>query len=204
VSTGGAPTAADRAPYLQLVLEKIWQVEREAGSTVLRVETLRDLGGATAIVRDHLDGALAALAPVEQDVAAEMFAHLVTPSGTKIAHGASDLAQYADVPEDVLRDVLATLTRDRIVHRVDSSDRYEIFHDVLTEPIRAWRQQRRLEQERREADRVTGVCSSSQSDRPWRSRSSQLLRCSPSKSEAALARRRHARVRELARRRSPT
>jgi WD40 repeat protein len=49
--------------------------------------------------------------------------------------------------------VLATLTRDRIVHSVDGSDRYEIFHDVLAEPIRAWRQQRRLERERLAARR---------------------------------------------------
>jgi WD40 repeat protein len=136
------------APYLQLVLEKIWNAEREAGSTLLRRETLRGLGGAAAIVRDHLLVALGSLGSDEQDVAADMFEHLVTPSGTKIAHRAPDLAEYARVPEGTLRRVLAALTRDRIVHSVDGSDRYEIFHDVLAEPISAWRLQRRLEQER--------------------------------------------------------
>jgi WD40 repeat protein len=136
------------APYLQLVLERIWQTERDEGSNVLRLATLRGLGGAATIVRDHLHGALEELDADEQDVAASMFEHLVTPSGTKIAHRAPDLAEYANVPEGALRNVLATLTRDRIVHSVDGSDRYEIFHDVLAEPIRAWRQQRRLELER--------------------------------------------------------
>jgi WD40 repeat protein len=136
------------APYLQLVLERIWHSERDEGSRLLRLETLRRLGGAEAIVRDHLHGALAGLDADEQDVAANMFEHLVTPSGTKIAHRAPDLAEYANVPEDSLRRVLAALTRDRIVHSVDGSDRYEIFHDVLAEPIRGWRQQRRLERER--------------------------------------------------------
>ena len=136
------------APYLQLVLERLWDSERAAGSSVLRLETLRRLGGARTFVRDHLLGALAALPSDEQDVAASMFEHLVTPSGTKIALRAPDLAEYADVPEDSLRRVLTTLTRDRIVHSVDGSDRYEIFHDVLAEPIRAWQQQRRLEHER--------------------------------------------------------
>jgi WD40 repeat protein len=136
------------APYLQLVLERIWETERETGSTVLRVRTLRALGGAATIVRDHLASALAALEVDEQDVAVKMFEHLVTPSGTKIAHDASDLAQYAGVPEDALRIVLAKLTRDRIVHSVDGSDRYEIFHDVLADPVREWRQERRLAQER--------------------------------------------------------
>jgi WD40 repeat protein len=141
------------APYLQLVLERIWFAEREESSSVLRLETLRRLGGATTIVRDHLHGALEKLGSRQQDVASSMFEHLVTPSGTKIAHRAPDLAEYADVPEDALRNVLGALTRDRIVHSVDGSDRYEIFHDVLAEPIRAWRQQRRLERERLAARR---------------------------------------------------
>ena len=132
------------APYLQLVLDRIWHSERAEGSRLLHLETLRGLGGAATIVRDHLQGALAGLDADEQDVAASMFEHLVTPSGTKIAHRASDLAEYANVPEESLRRVLAAVTRDRIVHSVDGSDRYEIFHDVLAEPIRGWRDQRRL------------------------------------------------------------
>jgi WD40 repeat protein len=141
------------APYLQLVLERIWFAERDEGSTVLRVATLRRLGGAATIVRDHLHGALEKLEPGQQDVAASMFEHLVTPSGTKIAHRAPDLAEYADVPEGALRTVLESLTRARIVHSVDGSDRYEIFHDVLAEPIRAWRLQRRLENDQAAARR---------------------------------------------------
>jgi WD40 repeat protein len=141
------------APYLQLVLERIWETELDAGSHRLRVETLRGLGGAGTIVRDHLLRALGGLEPPEQDVAASMFEHLVTPSGTKIAHRVADLAEYADVPEHSLRGVLAKLTRDRIVHSVDGSDRFEIFHDVLAEPIRAWRGVRRLERERAAARR---------------------------------------------------
>ncbi|MDX6487204.1 MAG: hypothetical protein QOF43_2357, partial [Gaiellaceae bacterium] len=141
------------APYLQLVLERIWEAERAVGSPTLRLHTLRELGGATSIVQDHLHGALASLEPDEQDVASSMFEHLVTPSGTKIAHRAPDLAEYAHVPEESLRTVLGELTRNRIVHSIDGSDRYEIFHDVLAEPIRAWRQQRRLERERVAAKR---------------------------------------------------
>jgi len=136
------------APYLQLVLERIWQAERDADSRVLRRETLRRLGGAATIVRDHLHVALESLEPEEQDVAASMFEHLVTPSGTKIAHRAPDLAEYARVPEPTLRRVLSRLSGDRILTSVEGSDRFEIFHDVLAEPISAWRLQRRLEQER--------------------------------------------------------
>jgi len=143
-------SAHDRieAPYLQLVLERIWEHERAAGSARLRLATLRALGGAETIVQEHLRSSLATLDTDEQDVAAGIFDHLVTPSGTKIAHHASDLAEYTGVPEQSLRRVLATLERDRIVHGIAGSDRFEIFHDVLADPIRDWRDRRRLERER--------------------------------------------------------
>jgi WD40 repeat protein len=141
------------APYLQLVLERLWDEERAAGSPAMSLATLRVLGGAGTIVREHLERALDVLDADEKDVAASMFDHLVTPSGTKVAHRVSDLAEYASVPERSLLPVLTTLNRERILRTVDGTDRYEIFHDVLAEPVRAWRLQRRLERERREANR---------------------------------------------------
>ena len=89
-------------PYLQLVMQRLWTAERETGSRTLRLETLRELGGAEQIVRDRLRGALEALSPEQQDVTAALFNHLVTPSGTKIAHGPADLAEYAHVDEATL------------------------------------------------------------------------------------------------------
>jgi WD40 repeat protein len=136
------------APYLQLVLERIWNAEGAGKTRVLRRETLDRLGGAETIVREHLERALASLDAHEQEVAAEMFAHLVTPSGTKIAHQTPDLAEYAGAPEEDVRRVLRKLTNERIVHGVDSSDRYEIFHDVLAEPIRTWQAHRQVDAER--------------------------------------------------------
>ena len=71
------------APYLQLVLERIWDEERSHESETLRQQTFDRLGGATAVVRTHLDAALAALPSSEQDVAGATFRHLVTPSGNE-------------------------------------------------------------------------------------------------------------------------
>ncbi|MBA3384569.1 MAG: hypothetical protein H0T20_07950, partial [Actinobacteria bacterium] len=51
------------APFLQLVLERLWDVEEEAGSRTLRLDTLERLGGAETIVRGHLERALEALDP---------------------------------------------------------------------------------------------------------------------------------------------
>jgi len=153
---GGVETDAERieAPYLQLVLERLWEVERARGSSVLRMATLSELGGADAIVRAHLERALGALPPAEQDIAATMFDHLVTPSGTKIAHRSRDLAQYAAVGEGDVVPVLETLGRERILRAVNGAGggaRYEIFHDVLADAVLAWRARRELERDRQTA-----------------------------------------------------
>jgi WD40 repeat protein len=149
-------------PYLQLVMQRIWEVERERGSRLLRLETFRGLGGAQRIVEDHLERALQALTPAERDAAASVFGHLVTPSGTKVAHGVSDLASYAAMAEGDLEPVLRSLARERILRPLGENGhaaggRYEIFHDVLGDAVLAWRAehdtQRQLAEERREAER---------------------------------------------------
>ena len=144
------------APYLQLVLTRLWEVERARGSRVLRLATLAELGGAEHIVEAHLEEAMTALSPREQGAAAAMYHFLVTPSGTKIAHGIRDLAGYAAVPEDEASGVLQRLTAERIVRASSengpSTTRYEIFHDVLADAVVAWRTryeaERALDEER--------------------------------------------------------
>jgi WD40 repeat protein len=130
-------------PYLQLVLTRLWEVERSRRSGTLRLSTLRELGGAEHIVEDHLERAMAELTPREKGAAAAMYNFLVTPSGTKIAHGVRDLAGYASVDESEASEVLQRLTAERIVRASStngpSTTRYEIFHDVLADAVVAWR-----------------------------------------------------------------
>jgi WD40 repeat protein len=86
---------------------------------------------------------MAGLTSEEQDAAAAMYDHLVTPSGTKIAHGVGDLARYAHVPEPDAASVLQKLARERILRGTADDGgagvRYEIFHDVLADAVLAWR-----------------------------------------------------------------
>src|SRR5439155_19228692 len=70
VAVGMEESARIEAPYLQLVLQRVWEVERERGSQTLRAATFTELGGAERIVEDHLDRAMAALTAHEQDAAA--------------------------------------------------------------------------------------------------------------------------------------
>jgi hypothetical protein len=161
----GAPEDRDaesriETPYLQLVMQRLWDEEHVAGSRVLRLATLQRLGAAEQIVGAHVDRALMALTSAEQDLAATMFDHLVTPSGAKIAHGAADLARYAGAQEPAVVSVLDRLGGDRIVRTIadgGTHGRYEIFHDVLAEPVLAWKAahetQRELERQRAEAER---------------------------------------------------
>ena len=137
------------APYLQLVLQRVWEEERAAGSDTLRLETFERLGGAQHIVEEHLEGALAELTTEQKDVAARLFNHLVTPSGTKIAHEVSDLADFGQVGVDEVTPVLAELSERRILRSLDEggAQRFEIFHDVLAQPVLAWRARHRTERE---------------------------------------------------------
>jgi WD40 repeat protein len=168
VSVPVAPTAAaDRArdgiatPLLQLVMQKVWDAERAEGSHELRLSTLQRLHGVRTIVDDHLGKALDALTSAERQTAIDMFDHLVTPSGGKIAESVSDLAKRTGHSEEQAGGVLSKLDREFIVRPVPAAPgqdpvrgrRYEIFHDVLAPTINraiaVREQQRRIRRIRR-------------------------------------------------------
>jgi hypothetical protein len=164
VVRGKAAKEQIETPYLQLVVARLWEEEMRAGSRVLRLETLNRLGGAERIVHTHLDAAMSALPPNEQDVAARVFHYLVTPSGTKITHTVHDLTKYAELPEMQLTRVLDKLSgaEIRILRPVAPSPeqptvmRYEIFHDVLAPAILDWRE-RYLRQVRTRRLQAAGI-----------------------------------------------
>jgi WD40 repeat protein len=148
------------APFLQLVMTRIWSAERARQSTTLHAQTLRDLGGAQTIVRDHLDVVLDRLTPADKALAAAAFGHLVTPSGTKIAHKPSDLAAWVRVDIAPMQRLLQLLSSgdQRILRDVPpplddaGESRYEIFHDVLADAVLNWCRRYDAEQQRLEAE----------------------------------------------------
>jgi len=144
--TGQAETRIE-TPYLQLVMTRLWETEIKNGASKLKLATLTRLGGAEEIVRTHLDEVLATLTEGERETVARIFRHLVTPSGAKIAHSLTDLADYTKKSRTEIEPILAKLgSREiRIVRPVESpggkaeDTRYEIYHDVLAKAILAWR-----------------------------------------------------------------
>jgi WD40 repeat protein len=158
----GADESRVETPYLQLVMTRLWDEEIQTSMPpFLRLSTLERLGGAERIVRTHLDTTMSALSPDEQDAASRIFRYLVTPSGTKIAHAAADLADYAQVSLSLLESILEKLssTGVRILRPVAAPldqpglPRYEIFHDVLAGAIVDWRARYMRQQELAEAER---------------------------------------------------
>jgi hypothetical protein len=138
-------------PYLQLVMTRLWEKEREEGSRVLRLDTLKRLEGLQNIIQVYLGEALNQLSLAQRRIAARSFDYLVTASGTKVAYMESDLAtrlksNYDIAPGD-LREVLISLHKSRILRAVEppldrqDESRYEVFHDVLALAILKWQEQ---------------------------------------------------------------
>ena len=108
------------APYLQLVMTRLWNEEAVAGSSTMRLETLSRLGRAENIVKTHLDTVMGKFDLETQTAAARAFQYLVTPSGAKIAYTVSDLAASAAVDLATISNVVQVLTTtgDRILREV--------------------------------------------------------------------------------------
>jgi WD40 repeat protein len=134
------------APYLQLVMTRVWNEEKKKKSHALRRETLVALGGADLILKMHLDDVMHTLSKDKQRIASRVFFFLVTSSRTKIALTAEDLSDFTKIHEAVLTPVLENLAQSevRILRTVPSTlnkpaePRYEIFHDVLGPAILDW------------------------------------------------------------------
>ena len=147
------------APYLQLVLERLWGEEMRQRSHLLRLKTLIDLGGAQSIVRSHLDQVMEKFEPRDQALCARVFDRLVTPAGAKVACRIGDLRFWADDLASEVPRVTKILEDNRLLARVpappgraEEDDQYQIFHDVLAAGILDWRTRFLQRTERAEAE----------------------------------------------------
>jgi hypothetical protein len=143
---------------LQLVMARMWREEISRGSNVLRMETLRELGGAQTLVRTQLHESIDELSPEEQAAAAALFRYLVTESGARMSMSADDLADYADLPVERVASVLERLNELRIVraHVSISGDgaqlSYELSDNRLAPVVLEWRERFGSQRTDRRAD----------------------------------------------------
>ncbi len=136
------------APYLQLVMTRLWREEMKRGSRSLRLKTLNELGSIKQIFNEHVYKVMKELSDSERDIAASIFQYLVTPAGTKITYPVLELAKPTGDDAKQIATLLEKLAykEQRIVRPVGAlpsqppeNKRYEIFHDFLAQPILNWR-----------------------------------------------------------------
>ena len=155
------PTAKDdlriKAPYLQLVMTRLWTEATRTSPPTMGVATLRKLGGVEKIIDRHLDKSMRGLSWSQRRLATQVFLYLVTPSGTKKAYTGEELATLTGVSPQRVTKVLDRLSGSdiRILNRFETSigqqngsqhTNYEIYHDFLAQPILAWRAKQRFYQ----------------------------------------------------------
>ncbi|MFN8488154.1 MAG: WD40 repeat domain-containing protein [Caldilineaceae bacterium] len=143
------------APYLQLVLDRLWQEVQIEGFNVwkdqepstdsplitIRATTLARLGGVENIVNNYVNESINELWLWEQELAARLFDRLVTLGGRKIALTQDELIQYANADSGRVQALLQKLDRKRLLRSIQSPNgitQYEIFHDVLGQALLAW------------------------------------------------------------------
>lgn len=161
------------APFLQLVMARLWQTERRAGSRLLRLSTLMDedkLGGARRIVHSHLDEVMQAMGERQREVCASFFDRLVTPGGEKVPCNVGDLQAWAGALKDEVESTLQCLSRGRILRtvppdpRTPQQERYEIFHEVFAPAMLDWH---RTYHERRTRERAVAEVHARARRRSW-------------------------------------
>ncbi|MEP6849594.1 MAG: hypothetical protein ABI999_12120 [Acidobacteriota bacterium] len=147
------------APYLQIVMLRLWENEVTQNTKCLSLDTLvneKELGGVKNIVSTHLDKVIDELSPTEQDLLAEFIHFTVTRAGAKIPSSAAGLAEWADdvtKKDDIERILIKMSTgQNRIFRTVDNladpqNVYYEVMHDALAPAILSWRS-RFLERDR--------------------------------------------------------
>ena len=125
--------------YLQLVMERLWRERMPVnGQLVMQREAFTRLGGAKAISKRHFDEHLQRLfAASDQvdDMVCDLFAHLVTPTGSKISQKEGDILALTSVPAEQVHWFLRELVAARLLRVTDPPERYEIFHDALAKPF---------------------------------------------------------------------
>ncbi len=138
-----------QAPYLQLVMQRLWEEEVGRGSNTLSRASLRRMGSVSQIVGDHIDRSLARLNRSDREIVARIFQYLVTPSGSMQALGVGTLAFYTELPDNRIASVVERLCRPEMrmlrplaAPGIDGGDRdarYEVFYRALVPGILDWR-----------------------------------------------------------------
>ncbi len=159
-------------PLLQIVMQSLWEKEREDGSLCLRRETFfSKLGGVEGIVDKDWIELIPKFSMIEglegirhiEDIIALLFHYLVTSTGRQITYSIQELVDYLNndcylynfpkLDEDKIKILLKKLSQSEFrILRPLPNQRYEILYSVLGKAIYKWQKQRKERIEREKAE----------------------------------------------------
>ena len=160
------------APYLQLVMQRLWQEEGiPERSLILHADTFQSLGGTEGIIKRHVDQCMSKLSQSKRDMAARILHQLLIPSRParidELVLHANDSAKdwqpklQGKEVEQLITGHLAPL---RIV-RPSANGEYEIFLHTLRRPLDEWvRRQQQLDELLKKIEKAEETFAHSQLD----------------------------------------
>lgn len=148
-------------PYLQIVCERLWLLDRGNPDRQFRFESYEKAGRARGILGAYIKEKLSALSRSEKRIASLAFAQLVASRSAKNAATADTLQRALNVNQNTLDGLLVKLEDARILRSrgreaaelaTDKSQIwYELYHDVFAEHVDRWNEEYRASQRVRQA-----------------------------------------------------
>lgn len=140
------------APYMQLVMSRLWEEEskrwqkEKKPENTLKLDAFKALGTAQNVVQQHLDNIMQGFSFRDRKIASDSFSCLVTPGGSKYALTPLELEEWTGKPQTAIKNFLDKLadSKYRIVRRVNKKTTngteaaYEAHHDRLALAMRNW------------------------------------------------------------------
>ncbi len=127
-------------PYLQILCEQLWELEKHNPEGTIRLATYNEKGGASGLMESYVETCLHDFSADQRRLASLAFDHLVSRRGTKIAFSAAALARQVEVDKGPLAAVLGQLETARILRKQsrDGVDWYELYHDLFSASVGEW------------------------------------------------------------------
>ena len=141
------------APYLQLVMQRLWQEEGiPERSLILHTDTLKSLGGVKGIIQGHVDQCMSKLSETERDMAARTLHQLLISARPAridelVKHANAARKDWQpELQEKPVQDLFQGPLAHKGILRPQAHGEYESFLHTLREPLGDWvRRQQKLD-----------------------------------------------------------
>ena len=126
---------------LQIVCSQLWDIEKTSTDKTFHLKTYEDKGGAEAFFRSYVEDIFKDFSPEQKYLAYQVFNHILTRRGTKVAFTLNSLKKILpDADEPLLQQLINDLQNKRILRYQWRKEEmwYEIYHDRFYHAIEKW------------------------------------------------------------------